>query len=276
MRTLDSGASPLHFFGSEVRRARSAAGLTLADLGAMVPCDASTVSRIESGLLSPTERFATACDEAFPQMSGWFSRFYQDSRKWDGPYPRWFLDWVVAEREALTLRMWQVELVPGLLQTGEYARALFRAWQPGVHDGELDDLVNGRLERQGILDKAGAPELWVVLDESVLHRLIGSAKIMRGQLEHLLDTYERPGVTIQVVPTGVGAHAGLLGAFAIASGDAPPDTLYVDTAVQGQTVIETALVRKAASVFDRLRAEALPRGASRDLIERVTEERWKT
>jgi len=99
---------------------------------------------------------------------------------------------------------------------------------------------------------------------------------MHGQLEYLLDTYERPGVTIQVVPAGVGAHAGLLGAFAIASGDAPPDTLYVDTAVQGQTVIETALVRKAASVFDRLRAEALPRGTSRDLIEKVAEERWKT
>jgi hypothetical protein len=193
-----------------------------------------------------------------------------------GPYPRWFLDWVVAEREAVTLRMWQVELVPGLLQTREYARALFKAWQHAVTDDELDELVNARVERQNILEKADPPELWVVLDESVLLRLIGSAKIMHGQMERLhFEMDSRAAVTIQVVPAGIGAHAGLLGAFAIASGDGSPDTLYVDTAVQGQTVIETALVRKAASVFDRLRSEALPQRASRDLIEKVAEEQWK-
>ena len=99
-RDLDPGASPLHFFGAEVRRTREAAGMTLAELGARVPCDASTVSRVESGLLSPSERFADACDEAFPQMGGWFGRFFCASLKWDGPYPRWFEDWVdvVAQR----------------------------------------------------------------------------------------------------------------------------------------------------------------------------------
>jgi transcriptional regulator with XRE-family HTH domain len=276
MRDLDGGSSPLHHFGAEVRRARTAAGMTLADLAARVPCDASTVSRAESGHLAPTERFAAACDEAFPHMDGWFTRFYADSRKWDGPYPRWFIDYVVAEREALSLRMWGVELVPGLLQTPEYARELFRAWQPSATDDGIDELVNGRMERQRILDRANPPEVWVVLDESVLHRQIGSAKIMHGQLEHLSkDAYTTPSITIQIVPASIGAHAGLLGAFAIASGDGSPDTLYLDTTVQGQTVVETALVRKAASIFDRLRAEALPRGASRDLIEKVAEELWK-
>ena len=128
-RDLDPSASPAHFFGAEVRRAREAAGMTLADLGAIVPCDASTVSRIESGLLSPAERFASACDEAFPQMGGWFTRFYANSPRWDGRYPRWFVDWVDAERRATVLRTWQPLLVPGLLQTPEYARALFKAWQ---------------------------------------------------------------------------------------------------------------------------------------------------
>src|ERR1035438_2899789 len=97
-RDLDPGASPAHFFGAEVRQARTSAGMTLAELGALVPCDASTVSRIESGLLSPAERFAVACDEAFPNMNGWFARFYGDSRTWEGPYPRWFEDWIKAER----------------------------------------------------------------------------------------------------------------------------------------------------------------------------------
>ena len=104
-RDLDPEVSPLHFFGAEVRRAREAAAMTLADLGARVPCDASTVSRIESGQLSPAERFARACDEAFPQMGGWFGRFYRASLKWDGPYPRWFEDWVDAEGRAAVLRV---------------------------------------------------------------------------------------------------------------------------------------------------------------------------
>jgi len=274
MRDLDPGASPLHFFGAEVRRAREAAAMTLADLGVLVPCDASTVSRIEAGLLSPTERFAVACDEAFPNMNGWFTRYYHEARKWDGPYPRWFLDWVKAEREALTIRTWEPMLIPGLLQTTDYMRELFRAWQRTEADDELEELISGRRERQGILDKANPPELWVVLDETVLHRMIGTPKTMHDQLEHLADMSARPAVTVQVVPACIGAHAGLLGAFALASVDGSPDILYVDTAVQGQTVIETALVRKAASVFDRLRAEALPRGASRELIGKVTNERW--
>ena len=110
-RDLDPGASPLHFFGTEVRRAREAAGMTLAELGVRVPCDASTVLRVESGLLSPTERFAETCDEAFPQMGGWFGRFYVASLKWDGPYPRWFEDWVDAEGRASVIRWWEPLLV---------------------------------------------------------------------------------------------------------------------------------------------------------------------
>lgn len=128
-RDLDPEVSPPHFFGAEVRRAREAAAMTLADLGVRVPCDASTVSRIESGQLSPAERFARACDEAFPQMGGWFGRFYRASLKWDAPYPRWFEDWVDAEGRAAVIRWWEPLLVPGLLQTPEYARALFRAWR---------------------------------------------------------------------------------------------------------------------------------------------------
>jgi transcriptional regulator with XRE-family HTH domain len=275
MRELDPGASPMHFFGAEVRHARIAAGMTQSELGTILGYDASEVSKVEGGA-APSEKFAEGCDKAFPSMNGWFTRFYQEAHKWDGPYPRWFLDWVKAEREALTLRMWQVELVPGLLQTADYARELFRAWQPASADDELDGLVNSRLERQAILDKPDPPELWVVLDESVLHRLIGSAKTMSDQLEHLMDMSARPSVAVQVVPAGSGAHAGLLGAFALAAVDGSPDILYLDTAVQGQTVIETALVRKAASVFNRLHADALPRAASRDLIGKVANERWTT
>ena len=87
-RDLDPASSPLHFFGAEVRRAREAAGMTLADLGAVVPCDASTVSTIEAGRLHPTNRFVAACMESFPHLE-WLSRFYEDSQMWgDGAVPR--------------------------------------------------------------------------------------------------------------------------------------------------------------------------------------------
>ena len=271
-RDLDPEASPLHFFGAEVRRAREAAGMTLAELGALVPCDASTVSRIESGQLSPSERFARACDEAFGQMGGWFTRFYQSSDQWAGPYPPWFLDWLKIEREAAALRWWEPILIPGLLQTADYARALFRAWQRADSDEQVEDLVVGRLERQAILDRADPPELWVLLDETVLHHPVGSPKVMHGQLEHLADMTSRASVTVQVVPADLGAHAGMLGAFILAD---PSGTLYLETAVEAQITGRSALTGRAALIFDRLRADALPRGASRDLIVKVAHERWE-
>jgi len=175
-RDLDPGTSPLHFFGAEVRRAREAAGMTLADLGAAVPCDASTVSKIEAGLLRPTKRFVAACLEVFPHLD-WLARFYEESQTWgDGPIPRWFEDWLNIEREATSLRIWQPLIVPGLLQTADYARALYCAGILNTGDEAVDQLVDARLARQRILDRPDPPNLWVVLDESVLHRLIGTPK----------------------------------------------------------------------------------------------------
>jgi hypothetical protein len=199
-RDLDPGASPLHFFGAEVRRSREAAGMTLAGLGAAVPCDASTVSRVESGQLSPTERFAESCDEAFPQMGGWFARFYRASLKWDGPYPRWFEDWVDAERRAAVIRWWEPLLVPGLLQTPEYARALFRAWRTDDDEDKIVQLVTARMDRQRIFDRPGPPSFWAVLDEGVLRRGIGGAKVMHDQLVHLADMGQRASIKIHVIP----------------------------------------------------------------------------
>lgn len=272
-RDLDPGASPLHFFGAEVRRAREAAGMTLAELGARVPCDASTVSRVESGLLSPTERFAEACDEAFPQMGGWFGRFYRASLKWDGPYPRWFEDWVDAEGRASVLRGWEPLLVPGLLQTAEYARVLFRAWRTDDDEDRIEQLVAARMDRQKIFARAGAPSFWAVLDEGVLRRRVGGAKVMHDQLLHLAEMAERVAIKIHVIPAEAGAHVGLLGAFAIADfgGDAP-GMVYFESPDEGQTTRDPVTVATMILKFETLRSEALPRGASRDLILKVADE----
>ena len=114
-----TGASLMHVstnyvFGAEVRRAREAVGMTLADLGALVPCDASTVSKIKAGQLRPTERFVTACIETFPPLE-WLGRFYEESQMWgNGAIPRWFEDWLNAEREAAGLTAWRSAWTAGL------------------------------------------------------------------------------------------------------------------------------------------------------------------
>ena len=229
--------------------------------------------RIESGQLSRAERFAKACDEAFPQMGGWFGRFYRASLKWDGPYPRWFEDWVDAEGRAAVIRWWEPLLVPGLLQTPEYARALFRAWRTDDDEDEVEQLVAARLDRQRIFGRPKPPAFWAVLDEGVLRRRIGGAKVMADQLVHLADMGGRPSIKVHVIPAEAGAHMGLLGAFAIAgfAGDAP-GIVYFESPDEGQTTRDPGTVAKVTLTFETLRSEALPRGASRDLILKVAGE----
>jgi transcriptional regulator with XRE-family HTH domain len=274
-RDLDPGASPLHFFGAEVRRAREAADMTLADLGALVPCDASTVSKIEAGLLRPTPRFVVACTETFPPLE-WLGRFHEDSQLWgDGAIPRWFEDWLNAEREATTLRMWQPLLVPGLLQTADYARALFSAGILNTGEEAVDQLVAARVARQRIFDRPNPPNFWILLDEGVLHRPIGTPKTMYDQLLQIADLSMRSYVCVQIVPTSTGAYPGLSCSFHIASVQGKRDLLYME-AVEGVTQERSALVRKAGLIFDLVRSDALTRNDSRDLILKVAEQRWNT
>jgi transcriptional regulator with XRE-family HTH domain len=275
IRELDPSAGPLEFFGAEVRRWRTAAGLSQEQLGQRVGYSGAQVGKVETGERAPSQDFAQHCDQALPAAGGLFMRIHALARRWDGGYPSWFAGWLEAERRATSLRWWEPLLIPGLVQTADYARAILAAG-PDTTEDQLDQLVSARIERQGILDRAKPPELWAVLDEAVLHRLIGSRKIMYDQLLHLADMSCHPGITVQVVPAAVGAHAGLLGAFIVAGFAGAPSILYAETAVEGQTAEKSALVSKTALAFDRLRADALPRGASRDLIGKVAEERWAT
>jgi transcriptional regulator with XRE-family HTH domain len=275
VRELDPSAGPLQFFGAELRRARSGAGLSQDQLGQRLGYSGALVGKVEVGERAPSQDFAQGCDQAFPEAGGLFARIYQLARRWDGGYPSWFAEWVESERRAASLRWWEPLLVPGLLQTADYARAILAA-DPETTDDQLEELVAARLKRQEILDKPTPPALWVVLDEAVLHRLIGSRKIMYDQLLALADSSCRSNITVQVVPAEIGAHAGLLGAFIVASFDSSPSTVYMESPDQGQIAEVPSVVRRLSVTFDTLRADALPRGASRDLIGKVAEERWAT
>jgi transcriptional regulator with XRE-family HTH domain len=261
------------FFGAELRRARLAAGMSQDQLGRALSYSGDLIGKVETSERVPTPEFAGRCDDAFPNLDGLFGRLLGLARRWDGPHPQWFRDWLRVEQEATALRWWEPMLVPGLLQTADYARAILRVG-PDTTEDMLEELVSARLERQAILDRPKPPELWVLIDEMVLRRLIGSRKIMHDQLLYLADASCRSNITVQVVPAEVGAHAGLLGAFIIAALDDGLSVLYAETAVEAQTIERSSLVKKAALAYDRIRSEALPHRTSRDLIEKVAEERW--
>ncbi len=262
------------WLGEELRTARTAADYSSQDaLARELGFDRTTINKAETGERPPSDLVSAKIAEKFPGLAnGLYVQLATIARKSNGKFPGWFeRDWLPIEREATSLRWWEPIHIPGLLQTGDYARSLFQAWQPASSGDDLDALVNGRLERQNILDRDNPPDLRVVLDEAALHRMIGSPKIMNDQLVHLADMSCRPAVTVKIVPARLGAHGGLLGAFILAK---PSGTLYLETAVEAQITGDDTFRERATLIFDRLTDDALPRGASRDLILKVAEEQW--
>jgi hypothetical protein len=264
VRELDPSASPAHFFGSEVRSAREAARMSQADLGRIVVCDGSTVSKVEGGAWPADDKFAVGCDRAFPDMNGWFLRFYRESGGWAGLE---FPEWTEVEQRATVIRWYEPLLVPGLLQTEDYARAIL-GWKPDSANAGVN--LAGRMERQRILDRA---ELRVLLGESVLCRHVGGSDVMGEQVAHLAEMAARPRITVQVLPDESGAYGGLSGGFAVATVDTADVAVYIESSVRGVTVKDPTLIIRAVRVFDALRADALSLTATRELLTKAGE-RW--
>ena len=264
---MASGTSnPVRYFGQQVRKARLAAGWTLAEFGQRAGYDPAHLGRIENGKRPATKLIAEMCDRAFPERCGWFGEFYEESRTWIAT-PPWFRDWVDREQRAATLRNWYVGVVDGLLQTEDYARAI-QGVTPGVTDEQISARVAARIRRQAMLTRDNPPTAWFLLDESALRRCVGSPEIMAGQAAQLRGKAGLPNVTIQVVPAI--AHAGMVGGFALTETAA-----YVETAVAGQVFEDVEINANLLTRFDTLRSEALRASESLALIERVREE-WKS
>ena len=219
--------TPAGVFGAELRFYRTRAGLSQKDLAAKANVSHDVISKIETGERPPAEDFPPRLD-AVPELDtrGALTRLWDHLKK--GQKQRlygWFQEWADIEAQATVLRWYEPLVVPGLLQTEEYARAILSARPDGNLD-DLDEQVAARLARQAILDRTGAPQLWCILDEGVLHRAIGGSKVMRSQLYRLAEVAEHPKTTIQVIRSG-GAHAGLLGGFIIADLDSKPPMAYL-------------------------------------------------
>jgi transcriptional regulator with XRE-family HTH domain len=268
--TADASNPVLHF-GREMRRARLAAGMTLAEFGRVIGYHKSQVSRVERGVRAPTEKFAQMCDTAFPDRGGWFHRFYRDSRQWSA-MPPWFRNWIEHEQRAANLRIWQPSSLSGLVQTEAYALAQLRTF-PGVTAEQVSERLSARMARQTILarEEPAPPMVWFLVDEAALRRLTGSALIMAAQLERLLIVAALPNVTVQVVPNV--AHAELTGGFAIAEA-VKGSAAYIETALTGQVFEDVKVVLELSARFDALRTEALRGTESLRLIEEVACE-WR-
>jgi transcriptional regulator with XRE-family HTH domain len=273
MAKRDPETDPRACLGRELRKARVAAGFSSQEaLAARLGFDRTVIAKAETGDRVPTpdvlDAWCDACNIDAERLEPWAVL----ARRADGPVPSWFESWLEAERQAHMLRIWQPLVIPGLFQTAEYARALFIA--AGADQDRAEDLVTVRLDRQAILERPDPPHVVAVIDESVLRRLIGSPQTMADQLTHLADLYDRPNISIQVLPSETGANAGLSGAFDLATADGAPDVLRME-AVEDVTVESRSLVRQATNIFVRVQADALPRAASLALI-REAAEQWKT
>ncbi|MEU6081034.1 helix-turn-helix transcriptional regulator [Streptomyces sp. NPDC047108] len=267
IRDLDPGASPLDYYGAELRRLRESAGLSQQQLGGIVFCTGSLIGQIETARKIPTPELTQRLDAAL-DTGGALSRLLKLVLR--SQLPSWFQPYAEMEAKATHIYAFQAQLVYGLLQTEAYARAVL-----GVMDQDrLDERVAARMERQRILDQDNPPLLWVVLSEAVLYQEIGGREVMRNQLAHLLSCRDRPWVQVQVLPFAAGAHAGLPGSFNILRFDDHPDLVYDEGYGTGQMTADTHEVRHRALRYDHLQAAALSVEESAELTACVMEERY--
>ncbi|MEU2079936.1 helix-turn-helix transcriptional regulator [Streptomyces sp. NPDC013489] len=267
IRSLDPSASPLDYYGSELRRLREDAGLGQSQLGGVVFCTGSLIGQIETAKKVPTRDFSERIDAAL-MTGGFFTRLVGLVLR--SQLPTWFQPYAEMEAKAAYISTYQSQLIYGLLQTPAYARAVL-----GVeHSDLLDEMVAARIERQRILERDHPPVLWVVLDEAALSREIGGHEVMRAQMEHLLTFASEPWVQIQVLPFKAGEHSAVMGSFTLLRFDSDPDLFYAESYDMGHMTANPEVMRERSVGYARLQATALSLEASAALIARVMEERY--
>jgi transcriptional regulator with XRE-family HTH domain len=264
-RELDPSSSVAAYFGSELRRFRTAADLSQDRLGEIVNYTGALVGMVETARRSPSRDFAERCDAAL-NTEGALIRIWPLVQR--GNFPSWFRGFVELEATATAIHTFEVQAIPGLLQTAEYARTVFQAGRENV----IEELVTARLERQIILSYPTPPLLWVVIDEAVLCRRVGGNEVMNGQLKKLVEAAASQRIVVQVLPYDAGAHACMDGALTILSFAEGPDVVYLEGPGSGQLINRPEEVAKCQLRYDLVRAAALSPTASVDMIRAAMEE----
>lgn len=270
---------------AELRRYRDAAGLTIDEVAERLEWSSAKISRIENSRVSVLPRDVkfllgvyglTDRDEAWDVLltlsresrnRGWWHQ-YGDA------VPDWFEVFVGLEADAATITAYDAEFVPGLLQTEDYARAIHRAKLFSATDEEIERSVRVRMARQDLLTSDDGPQVWFVLNEAVIRRVVGGRDTMRQQLRHLLEAMALPAVTLQVLPFETGAHPSMDGSFWILAfrEQTDPQVVYIEYQTGSLYLEKPAEAKRYRLVFDHMRAAALPVDASRALIARMADD----
>ncbi|MFB4422838.1 Scr1 family TA system antitoxin-like transcriptional regulator [Streptomyces sp. QL37] len=268
-KKLDPSSSPRALLGAELRHRREAVGLSQDDLGAPLFVSGSFIGQLEAGTRRMQEDQAQKLDEVLG-AGGFFVRNCAALKK--SKYPDHFAEAAEAEREAVTIKEYAPLLIPGLLQTEAYARAVFRAGLPTATEGAIDELVAARLERAQLLTDPTTPLVWVVLDEAVLRRESGGQAVMAAALRHIAALARGHRVIVQVLPFSAGAHMALEGPLKLMSFSGAPPLAYLQGLDTGQLRDDPATVSRYELTYDLVVASALSPEASLALIDSVAED----
>jgi transcriptional regulator with XRE-family HTH domain len=269
--------------GSELRRLREAQSIKLEEVAEQLGLAPSTLSRIETGKAPTRSAYLNSMLEIYgvvdPSQRQLLVEMAREGHRkgwwavWDDVLPTGFGIYVGLEAEAASLRVYEAQVVHGLLQTEDYARAVMTTVRRRQTPEEIDRLVALRMQRQDVLLRADPLELWIILDEAVIRRIMGPPELMRVQLERLCGASLMPNVTLQVLEFSSGLHPALNGPFAIIEFPErfDPDVVYSE-GVGGQAYVEERekAVKAQVEAFDLLRATALPPADSVELIRTIS------
>ncbi|WP_405896102.1 Scr1 family TA system antitoxin-like transcriptional regulator [Streptomyces sp. NBC_00104] len=262
----DAGNGFLRCFGRQMKLLRETAGLTQAELGALVGYGEALIASVEQGRRIPKPELVDAVDRAvggggvLSAMKGEVGR---------ARYPGFFREFVRLEAEAVELHAYDALLVNGLLQCEEYARAVFEMWRPLLDEATLEQRLAARLVRQKIFARRPAPLMSFVIEEAALRRPLGGRQVLRGQLEQLLLVGHQRNVEIQVMPIERDEHASLAGPFTLLLTKTRRRMAYVEAQSQSVVHSDPVKVQNLEATYGILRAQALTPRESLGWIERL-------
>lgn len=270
--------------GAQLRRLRERQGITREEAGYAIRASGSKMSRLELGRVGFKERdvadlltlygvtddtdrdtlLALAQDANSP---GWWHRY-------GDVLPGWFETYVGLEEAAALIRTYELQFIPGLLQTEEYARAVISLGNSASPTDEIEQRVSLRITRQKLLTRGGGPRLWAVVDEAALRRPIGGRDVMRGQIERLIEATKLPGVILQVLPFRVGGHTAEAGAFTILRFPESdlPDVVYVEQLTSALYLDRRDDVDAYMEAMERLCVVSAPPDDTAEILSRILQE----
>ena len=287
MTTVQPGSGSMVrriLLGSQLRRLREAKGISREDAGYTIRASESKISRMELGRVSFKERDVTDLLSLYgvddetertalvnlvreANQAGWWHSF-------GDAMPNWFQTYVGLEEAAALIRTYQVQFIPGLLQTEDYARGIMLLNRPNLDSGEVDRRINVRTRRQKLLADGNGPRLWAVVDEAALRRPVGGPAVMKAQVQRLIDAAEMPNVVVQVMPFRFGGHAAESGAFTILRFPEQdlPDVVYLEQLTSALYLDKRDDVDQYIQVMERLSVESEPPEHTPDILNRILEE----